>query len=81
MQLRSNKIHTDIAPNRSEIYRRISPYNRVDELVKTTKSSPDHVQARPGIPCLEMPWKWDHADDEAYAGEECEHPVGIRHIR
>lgn len=41
---------TDIAPDRGPIDRVTVPYDRVDEAIQTSKGSPCHVQASPGIP-------------------------------
>ena len=64
---------TDITPDRSKIEDSGAPDDRVNELVKTRQAGPNHVVARPRIPCLKVPREWDDRQDESDEGKYWEY--------
>ena len=48
---------TDVAPNGRTVDGIGVPYNSVDAVVEASERGPNHEEARPRIPCLEMPRK------------------------
>jgi hypothetical protein len=68
-------VRTDIAPNGRKVHGRVTPHNRIDELIQAAYRGPNHVVACARIPGLQVPRQGDEWEDEAQKGEHREQRV------